>query len=71
MSFNAADTAWYELVGTKGSVCLVAAYEYTEERMLWATLGARERERSFPSVVSSRWSRAGPQVRLFTSARRP
>jgi predicted dehydrogenase len=29
-SFNAADAAWYEVVGTKGSLCVDPAYEYSE-----------------------------------------
>jgi glucose-fructose oxidoreductase len=29
-SFNAADTAWYAIVGTKGQLCLDPAYEYSE-----------------------------------------
>ncbi|UPT73654.1 MAG: Gfo/Idh/MocA family oxidoreductase [Elusimicrobiota bacterium] len=46
-SFGAADTAWCEVVGTKGEVCLTNAYEYTEEIELESTVDGRSQTRTF------------------------
>ena len=46
-SYGAADTGWYELVGTKGCLCLDPAYEYAEGLGLCVTVGEKSRERQY------------------------
>lgn len=46
-SFGVAMTSWYELVGTKGSVCLDAAYEYTEPTEMTVTIDEKSRTSTF------------------------
>ena len=47
VSFGAADTSAYRLVGTKGSLVVDPAYEYAGERKMRVTVGERTRERVF------------------------
>ena len=47
-SFGAADTGWYEVVGTKGQVRVEPAFETAEALTLRATTGGRTRRRTFP-----------------------
>ena len=47
VSFGAADTSAYRLVGTKGSLVVDPAYEYAGERKMRVTTGERTRERVF------------------------
>jgi predicted dehydrogenase len=42
-SFNAATTSWYELVGTKGSICHDSAFEYAEGSELTVTINDKSR----------------------------
>jgi glucose-fructose oxidoreductase len=49
-SFGASDTATYRLVGTKGDLCLDAAYEYAEPMKMTVTVKGKERKQSFPKV---------------------
>jgi predicted dehydrogenase len=42
-SFNAASTSWYELVGTKGSICHDSAFEYAEGSELTITVNDKSR----------------------------
>ncbi len=46
-SFGAAATGWYQLVGTKGDVCVSPAYEYSEGLEFQVTVGERTREKKF------------------------
>jgi glucose-fructose oxidoreductase len=46
-SFGAAAAGWYQVVGTKGDVCVDPAYEYAEGLGLTVTVGERSRERRF------------------------
>ncbi|HWO48105.1 MAG TPA: Gfo/Idh/MocA family oxidoreductase, partial [Solirubrobacterales bacterium] len=46
-SNGAADAGWYELVGTKGSICLGPAYEYAGELEMEVTIGGRSRTTKF------------------------
>lgn len=47
-SFGAADTGWYQIVGTKGDLRVDPAYEYAEALHHRLTIGGRSRERRFP-----------------------
>lgn len=47
-SFGAADEGEYELVGTKGTLCLAPAYEYAEPLTLEVTEDGRTKSRTFP-----------------------
>jgi glucose-fructose oxidoreductase len=47
-SFGAADSGWYELVGTKGRLRLDPAYEYAEALSLEVTAGEKTTRRRFP-----------------------
>jgi predicted dehydrogenase len=47
-SFGAADTGWYQLVGTKGDLRVDPAYEYAGALRHRLTLGGPSRVRSFP-----------------------
>ncbi len=46
-SFGAAATGWYQLLGTKGDLCVDQAYEYTEAHTLYTTIDEKSRERRF------------------------
>jgi predicted dehydrogenase len=46
-SFGGADTGWYELVGSKGSLRLDPAYEYAEPMVLQTRIGEKVRKRRF------------------------
>lgn len=47
VSFGAAATGTYRVVGTKGDACLDNAYEYQGDRELTVTVGDRTRKRTF------------------------
>ncbi|MBS0191513.1 MAG: Gfo/Idh/MocA family oxidoreductase [Phycisphaerales bacterium] len=42
-SFGLATTSWFELLGTKGAVCLDAAYEYTDPTEVTVTVNEKAR----------------------------
>jgi len=46
-SYGAANTGWYEVLGTKGCLCLDPAYEYAEGQELYVTVGEKTRRRQF------------------------
>lgn len=46
-SFGAAATGWYQILGTKGDVCLNPAYEYAEGLSVCVTIGEKTRERQY------------------------
>jgi predicted dehydrogenase len=46
-SFGGADSGWYELVGSKGSLRLDPAYEYAEALLLQTRIGEKVRKRKF------------------------
>jgi predicted dehydrogenase len=50
VSFQAAATATYRIVGTKGDLCLDDAYEYQAEREMIVTVDDKSRTRTFPEV---------------------
>lgn len=47
-SFGAAATGWYQVVGTKGDLCVDPAYEYQEGLAHHLTIKDRTRVRTFP-----------------------
>jgi predicted dehydrogenase len=47
-SFGAADTGWYQVVGTKGDLRLDPAYEFAETLKQRVTLDGKSRETTFP-----------------------
>lgn len=49
-SFGGADTSWYSVTGTEGSLCLDPAYEYANALEMEVTIGERTRRRRFPRV---------------------
>jgi predicted dehydrogenase len=61
VSFQAAPTATYRLVGTRGDVCLDAAYEYQGERELVVTIEDKSRTRTFPKT-----DQFGPELVYFS-----
>jgi len=61
VSFQAAPTATYRLVGTRGDVCLDQAYEYQAERVLEVTIDDRSRTRTF-----SKSDQFGPELVYFS-----
>ncbi len=61
VSFQAAPTATYRLVGTRGGLCLDQAYEYQGERELVVTVGDKERTRTFPKT-----DQFGPELVYFS-----
>ncbi len=61
VSFQAAPTATYRLVGTRGDLCLDQAYEYQGERELVVTVGDKERTRTFPKT-----DQFGPELVYFS-----
>lgn len=61
-SFGASPITWFEVAGTKGSVCLTNAYEYTEEMELKITLESGKIEtRSF-----GKRDQFGPELVYFS-----
>lgn len=60
-SFDADAEATWQLLGTRGSLRLQNAYNYTGERLLETTVGGRTRERRFPEV-----DQFGPELRYFS-----
>jgi len=50
VSFQAAPTATYRIVGTKGDLCLDEAYEYQGEREMTVTIDDKPRMRTFPKT---------------------
>ena len=61
ISFQAAPTATYRLIGTKGDVCLDQAYEYQGERELVVTIQDKSRTRTFPKT-----DQFGPELIYFS-----
>ena len=61
VSFQAAPTATYRLVGTRGDLCLDQAYEYQGERELVVTIDDKERTRTFPKT-----DQFGPELVYFS-----
>ena len=61
VSFQAAPTATYRLVGTRGDLCLDQAYEYQGERELVVTINDNERTRTFPKT-----DQFGPELVYFS-----
>ena len=61
VSFQAAPTATYRLVGTRGDVCLDQAYEYQGERELVVTIDDRSRTRNF-----TKSDQFGPELVYFS-----
>jgi predicted dehydrogenase len=61
VSFQAAPTATYRLVGTRGDVCLDHAYEYQGERELVVTIHDKPRTRIFPKI-----DQFGPELVYFS-----
>ena len=49
-SFGSSATSYYDLVGTKGSLCLDNAYEYKGNIEQWLTIGDRTTHRKFPKA---------------------
>jgi glucose-fructose oxidoreductase len=47
-SFGASDSSHYEVVGTKGSLRLYNAYEYSLPMQMWLTIGEKKQKRDFP-----------------------
>jgi glucose-fructose oxidoreductase len=47
-SFGSADVAWYQITGTKGTLRLEHAFEYSEPMQLAVTAGSRTQRREFP-----------------------
>jgi predicted dehydrogenase len=47
-SFGMADTGWYQVVGTKGDLCVDPAYEFAEALNHCVTIGKRTREATYP-----------------------
>ena len=48
-SFGAADSSWYQVVGTKGDVCLDNAFEFAMETTLESTVRGKTRSRVIPT----------------------
>lgn len=46
-SFGIAAAGWYQVVGTKGDVCVDPAYEYSEGLHVTTTIGEKSREQAF------------------------
>ena len=61
VSFQAAPTATYRLVGTRGDVCLDQAYEYQGERELVVTIDDRSRTHNF-----TKSDQFGPELVYFS-----
>ena len=61
VSFEAAPTATYRLVGTRGDLCLDQAYEYQGERVLEVTIDDKSRTRTY-----ARSDQFGPELLYFS-----
>jgi predicted dehydrogenase len=61
VSFEAAPTATYRLVGTRGDLCLDQAYEYQGDRELQVTIDDRSSIRTFPKS-----DQFGPELVYFS-----
>ena len=59
---EAAPTATYRIVGTKGDVCLDQAYEYQGEREMTITIDDNSRTRTFPKS-----DQFGPELIYFSN----
>lgn len=46
-SFGASDTARYDLIGTKGSLCLDSAYDYANEMEMTVTIDEKDKTKTF------------------------
>jgi glucose-fructose oxidoreductase len=62
-SFGAADVSRYELVGTKGSLRLDSAYDYTGDKTLEVTIGSRTQKKTY-----SGRDQFAPEIIAFSSA---
>ncbi|HVZ95093.1 MAG TPA: Gfo/Idh/MocA family oxidoreductase [Phycisphaerales bacterium] len=60
-SFGAADAGYYDLVGTRGSLCVDPAYEYQGKLKHFLTIGDRTREREF-----AKSDQFGPELTYFS-----
>jgi predicted dehydrogenase len=63
VSFGAADCAYYTVVGTKGSVCVENAYEWTEPMTLETTIGKRTTTRRF-----AKRDQVAPEIEHFSQS---
>ena len=61
VSFQAAATATYRIVGTKGDLCLDQAYEYQGEREMTLTIEDNAKTRTFPKT-----DQFGPELVYFS-----
>lgn len=61
VSFGAANCAYYTVVGTKGSVCVENAYEWTEPMTLETTIGERTTTRRF-----AKRDQVAPEIEHFS-----
>lgn len=61
VSFGADDNSWYELVGTKGSLCLDNAYDYALPIEMELTVEGKTRNRSF-----AKRDQFAPELEYFT-----
>jgi predicted dehydrogenase len=62
VSFDAAATATFRIVGTKGDVCLDQAYEYEGDREFILTVNDKSRTRNFPKT-----DHFGPELVYFSN----
>ncbi len=60
-SFGAADTGWYQVVGTRGDLCVDPAYEYAESLQHEMTIGGKTRRTAF-----SKRDQFGPELLYFS-----
>ena len=61
VSFGAASTGWYEIVGTKGSLRLDPAYEYRGERKQDVTIGDKTKRKKFKPC-----DQVAPEISYFS-----
>ena len=61
ISFGAADAATYEIVGTKGTLRVKQAYEFTEPMKMEITVANKTTRHSFPKR-----DQFGPEIRYFS-----
>jgi predicted dehydrogenase len=60
-SFGAADTAAYEVIGTKGTLRVTQAYEFTEPMKMEVTVGGKTMRRTF-----AKRDQFGPEIIYFS-----
>jgi glucose-fructose oxidoreductase len=60
-SFGAADTSWFEIVGTKGKLRLDPAFEYAQELVMQTTIDDKHKTRAFPKR-----DQFGPELLYFS-----